>query len=683
MKFRFDEIVQRRLGALLLLFLECGLLIYCKEEPVLFAVPAVLSLFLVVTRIKFTTTHDMRMRLLLGLIVLCLLLWFFYLQHQPRNMGIFRNNVRLGLCTFFLFLQASLFALRHTTGMPSIFPLYGVLAIGFGSAYFENNPTFRLVYFIASGIYAFLSIAYFSTFSQKRLPRHTARHAFYPGAVFLVLLASTFLLAVGTARLLPTVERRMDRLFVKAPLQLAQVTLGKRNHSELGEISAAQLKQTHRIVLRVYSDASPGYLRGNSYAEYDGKRWRAEKDYTPCPPALPPASLNEKEPGQWYAIDSARTPDASVLEIWPDSAIQTALYAPLEIAWLNIEGPDVQSNPANIIETVTALRGAVYRIYPGTRTDIPALSEEERTLYTSLPDSLSPEIRRLAQEICHDANMPLKKVLAITNYFHKNYSYHLGIEIPKGENPLEYFLLRRPYPAAHCEYFACAAAVLLRAAGVPTRYVTGVLAWEKSAYAPYWTVRNRDAHAWVEAYIEGEGWIVVEATPATALPQEGPGSWFAGPKDVFQHLLFQFKQFWRAFAAGAWRERPAVLIQALLATLRTVFTSWLLLPLFLILGTTYFFWRTWHRRSHHIEAAIAYADMHEILLQMDRQVHKKGVTRRPEETLHAFANRLDHEAPFANATQAARWYRVYAVARYGATVTREAIARLRKQLPKV
>ncbi|MDO8805487.1 MAG: transglutaminase domain-containing protein, partial [Elusimicrobiota bacterium] len=68
----------------------------------------------------------------------------------------------------------------------------------------------------------------------------------------------------------------------------------------------------------------------------------------------------------------------------------------------------------------------------------------------------------------------------------------------------------------NCEYFASAAAVLLRHAGIPTRLVTGFLATEFNEYGGFYDVRQGQAHAWLEAYIRGLGWVRLEPTPSAA-----------------------------------------------------------------------------------------------------------------------------------------------------------------------
>ncbi|MBV8782096.1 MAG: transglutaminase domain-containing protein, partial [Phycisphaerae bacterium] len=95
------------------------------------------------------------------------------------------------------------------------------------------------------------------------------------------------------------------------------------------------------------------------------------------------------------------------------------------------------------------------------------------------------------------------------------YQYSLWF-VPNGE-PLNDFILNRR--AAHCQYFASALAIMARAVGVPSRYVLGFYAHE-----PYGSnamiVRQRDAHAWTECWIDPIGWMTFDATPSTGRPDK-------------------------------------------------------------------------------------------------------------------------------------------------------------------
>jgi hypothetical protein len=72
--------------------------------------------------------------------------------------------------------------------------------------------------------------------------------------------------------------------------------------------------------------------------------------------------------------------------------------------------------------------------------------------------------------------------------------------------------------SGHCEYFATGMALVARAAGIPTRFVAGYRVGEHSPFG-YYVVRERNAHAWVEAWVAGQGWTTRDPTPESDLPQ--------------------------------------------------------------------------------------------------------------------------------------------------------------------
>jgi transglutaminase-like putative cysteine protease len=137
--------------------------------------------------------------------------------------------------------------------------------------------------------------------------------------------------------------------------------------------------------------------------------------------------------------------------------------------------------------------------------------EEVHANYLRLPDNLSPRIRELAADITRDAKSPMEKAFRIEGYLRKNYTYTLNLTWDPGDQPLEQFLFAAK--SGHCEYFASAMAVLLRAAGVPTRLVNGFLMGEYNPVADTYIVRQSDAHSWVEAYVPGIGWKEFDPTP--------------------------------------------------------------------------------------------------------------------------------------------------------------------------
>jgi hypothetical protein len=128
-----------------------------------------------------------------------------------------------------------------------------------------------------------------------------------------------------------------------------------------------------------------------------------------------------------------------------------------------------------------------------------------------------------------------EKAVAVERYLTTNFGYTLELPNTPQADPIAYFLFERK--RGHCEYFASAMAVMLRAVGVPSRVVTGFRGGEFNDLTGSYIIRARDAHAWVEAYIPNRGWLAFDPTPVgDALPMH----W-----NKLQLYLDAADEFWR------------------------------------------------------------------------------------------------------------------------------------------
>lgn len=130
--------------------------------------------------------------------------------------------------------------------------------------------------------------------------------------------------------------------------------------------------------------------------------------------------------------------------------------------------------------------------------------------YMNLPSTLEDGVYWLTQSVIADAQTPYEKAVAIRDYLTSGeYSYRLDVETPpSGRDFVSYFLLDAK--EGYCTYYASAMAVMARLAGLPSRYVEGYLVEPDSSGKTLVTGNN--AHAWVEIYFEGIGWITFDAT---------------------------------------------------------------------------------------------------------------------------------------------------------------------------
>jgi transglutaminase-like putative cysteine protease len=134
--------------------------------------------------------------------------------------------------------------------------------------------------------------------------------------------------------------------------------------------------------------------------------------------------------------------------------------------------------------------------------------------YLQLPENLDPRIDRLATQIILDANASNRYDVAkaVESYLQRQYGYSLEMKAA-GPDPLADFLFN--VRTGHCEYFATAMAVLLRTHGIAARVVNGFLPGEYNEAAGAYTVRQSDAHSWVEVYFpETRAWVTFDPTPS-------------------------------------------------------------------------------------------------------------------------------------------------------------------------
>jgi transglutaminase-like putative cysteine protease len=128
---------------------------------------------------------------------------------------------------------------------------------------------------------------------------------------------------------------------------------------------------------------------------------------------------------------------------------------------------------------------------------------------------VTPPIAALAARVM-GSGTPLERAQRLESHLIQDYEYTLDFRGRSAENPIEDFLFR--YKSGQCEYFASSMVLLLRSQGIPARLVTGFLGGEYNPFEGYYIVRDSNAHAWVEAYIEGEGWRIFDPTPPAGRP---------------------------------------------------------------------------------------------------------------------------------------------------------------------
>ncbi len=142
--------------------------------------------------------------------------------------------------------------------------------------------------------------------------------------------------------------------------------------------------------------------------------------------------------------------------------------------------------------------------------------------WKQLPETLPARVHELAADLVTAAPTRYDAVRAVEDHLQGNATYRLDSPVPhRGEDAVDRFLFRDR--TGFCEQFAAAEVVLLRAAGVPARMVTGFSGGEPDGTRR--VVLESDAHAWVEVWFPGSGWVTSDPTAGTRLAQESEAWW--------------------------------------------------------------------------------------------------------------------------------------------------------------
>src|SRR5690606_646211 len=121
------------------------------------------------------------------------------------------------------------------------------------------------------------------------------------------------------------------------------------------------------------------------------------------------------------------------------------------------------------------------------------------------------------------------------------------LESPSGaaKNPLDHFLFESK--RGHCEFYSTAMAVMPRTLGVPTRNVTGFIGGTYNRFAETYSVRQGDAHSWVEVHIDGLGWTRFDPTPPSS---SAPRSEINGVLATMRDIVEAMAQRWNRHVVG-------------------------------------------------------------------------------------------------------------------------------------
>ncbi len=301
-------------------------------------------------------------------------------------------------------------------------------------------------------------------------------------------------------------------------------TTGFSQTVDLGVFGSVKLDPT--VVMRVELAKEEGqlqdpmYLQGATFDKYNGRTWANSFSRR--------QAVGRGPDGEFLVSGSDRQ------GVGNHTLRQEILMEALDTSAL-FGVPHIHSVKGNFLIVQTDAMGDLHLPYAPARRfqytvdSVPTtLRQSDRTAssftyprhikeyFLQLPE-LTPKVAMLVSSITKKATTPYEKTNAIKWHLLGNYRYSLDVGSSASPNPLEEFLFVRK--TGYCEHYATAMVVLLRTAGIPARLITGFLATEWNDFGNYYTVRQQDAHAWVEVFFPGSGWVIFDPTPpASASP---------------------------------------------------------------------------------------------------------------------------------------------------------------------
>jgi transglutaminase-like putative cysteine protease len=288
---------------------------------------------------------------------------------------------------------------------------------------------------------------------------------------------------------------------------------------------------------------------------------------------------------------------------------------------------------------------AVGRPAPGVLRQALPLRDHRLGRFLQLPRAIAPRLRALARRITAGQPTIYDKTLAVQRYLQRNYRYTLDLRHDRRLEPLQEFLFHRRQ--GHCEYFATAMTLLLRALGIHARNINGFAGGVWNPYGGYLAIRQGDAHSWSEVLFPNVGWVAFDSTPAAGAPRtQIAGGWWSRAGQLldairlrwFRHvieydlerqvaLLGRLRGWWAGGTGSRWLTARRVIGLAAL-------------PLLALAGLA--LWR--RRRGRAAAVAVAGArQRHPVALRYQRLLRllaRHGQAKPPAKTPREFARAL-------------------------------------------
>ena len=442
---------------------------------------------------------------------------------------------------------------------------------------------------------------------------------------------------------------------------------------EMSPGSITELSNSDDVVFRIRFDGAPPplaqrYWRGPVLHDFDGFTWRRRRAQAVRQPAEPAS------PAVRYQITLEPTGQNFLFGL--DSIEQLSERRSL----LLFDGQVISTRPITASLSYTGVS------HLQVRATAP-LSFTGRRLDTQLPAEGNPRTRALAQRLRAEAADDRQYTRRVLRYFHDSgLRYTLTPPLLNRDSVDDLLFNTR---LGFCGHFASAYVTMMRAVGIPARVVTGYLGGTWNSIGGYYVVRQYDAHAWAEVWLDDSGWVRIDPT-AVVEPERLQNSLpeiMGADASATQRLLIRapwlrnLRDGWDA-AANWWQERVVhynlAMQTGLLERLGIGWADYRTLALILLAGAT--LWMAWIWMSATGRKSARPDALGSLWLAFIDLLQRRGLVIAAHEGPRAIARRAEQQFP-ALASHIGAFTEGYMQGRFGAdSPAPAALSAMRRQL---
>jgi hypothetical protein len=436
-----------------------------------------------------------------------------------------------------------------------------IMLVAAASAALDIAFLFVVIAFVMLAVVALMLMVALAEAERGRPPgeRERGPARVEPALLGVALAASLGTLAITVAFFV--VIPRVGEAVLPLRTRLGTALSGFTDRVELGAFGTIETDATVVMRVRLPEGPAPSRLqdlrwRGLVFDHFDGRAWRVRQ---PARRRVPRAPTGEFVVGAPEGAGPILTQEIYLEPIGAEALFAAprliALQIPAETLTIDDMGSAAVATPAG------RLRYVARSELPAARRRFGPAESLDASRYLQLPP-ISRRIVDLARRITEGATGDLDAATRLRDFLSRDYRYTLTMPRRAGLDPLDEFLFVSR--SGNCEYFAAALAVMLRSIGIPARLVNGFQRGEWNPYGEYFVVRQRDAHAWVEADVPERGWVTLDPSPRPESPDRSRWWPLGLYVDALRLQWYRYVVNWSfedqvALAAGL--ERAATMVQ--------------------------------------------------------------------------------------------------------------------------